>query len=177
MKFVKALAKVMQRTSTYLAIVFFLFVCVSHPVQKGPTRFRFHSSRGMERAYEAPCNEVPHMTLGHQQGRLLTYLHCDITLLFSRFFNSMVVHVHDSAPFRSFCSRRVVFESPLKPLTALVETSSSILNFHLAVHSSCPNSRVKGLAQRTTFWIIVRNETLSKCVCTVCVCVLVLLGF
>ena len=143
-------------------------LCMSHPVPKGPTRFRFHFSRGMQKAYEAPCNKAPRTSLGYQQGRLLTHLHCDITLLFSRFFNSMVVHVHDSAAFRPFCSRRVVFESPLKPLTALVETSSSILNFHLAVHSSCPNSRVKGLAQRTTFWIIVRNETLSKCVLVDC---------
>ena len=42
--------------------------------------FTFHansyvlSSRGMERTYEAPSNEAPHMILGYHQGRLVTYL-------------------------------------------------------------------------------------------------------
>ena len=30
--------------------------------------------RGMERTYEAPSNEAPHMILGYHQGRLVTYL-------------------------------------------------------------------------------------------------------
>ena len=30
--------------------------------------------RGMERTYEAPSNEAPHMLLGYQEGRLVTYL-------------------------------------------------------------------------------------------------------
>ena len=30
--------------------------------------------RGMERTYEAPSNEAPHMLLGYYQGRLVTYL-------------------------------------------------------------------------------------------------------
>ena len=28
----------------------------------------------MERTYEAPSNEAPHMILGYHQGRLVTYL-------------------------------------------------------------------------------------------------------
>ena len=32
------------------------------------------TSRGMERTYEAPSNEAPHMILGYHQGRLVTYL-------------------------------------------------------------------------------------------------------
>ena len=31
-------------------------------------------SRGMEKTYEAPSNEAPHMVLGYHQGRLMTYL-------------------------------------------------------------------------------------------------------
>ena len=62
-------------------IIFFISFTHSHP------RRRFHSllvgllgsgssfqSRGMERTYEAPSNEAPHMILGYHQGRLVTYL-------------------------------------------------------------------------------------------------------
>ena len=33
-----------------------------------------YNCRGMERTYEAPSNEAPHMILGYHQGRLVTYL-------------------------------------------------------------------------------------------------------
>ena len=33
-----------------------------------------YNRRGMERTYEAPSNEAPHMILGYHQGRLVTYL-------------------------------------------------------------------------------------------------------
>ena len=33
-----------------------------------------YTCRGMERTYEAPSNEAPHMILGYHQGRLVTYL-------------------------------------------------------------------------------------------------------
>ena len=36
----------------------------------------------MERTYEAPSNEAPHMLLGYHQGRLVTYL--------QHHFNSLV---------------------------------------------------------------------------------------
>ena len=36
----------------------------------------------MERTYEAPSNEAPHMILGYHQGRLVTYL--------QHHFNSLV---------------------------------------------------------------------------------------
>ena len=38
-------------------------------------------SRGKEKTYEAPSNEVPHMILGYQQGRLMTYLLCMTTVI------------------------------------------------------------------------------------------------
>ena len=34
--------------------------------------------RGMERTYEAPSNEAPHMILGYHQGRLVTYLQFEV---------------------------------------------------------------------------------------------------
>ena len=34
----------------------------------------YFQCRGMERTYEAPSNEAPHMILGYHQGRLVTYL-------------------------------------------------------------------------------------------------------
>ena len=50
-------------------------VCVCLICKDVKLRFRFSLvCRGMERTYEAPSNEAPHMILGYHQGRLVTYL-------------------------------------------------------------------------------------------------------
>ena len=67
-------------------------VCVNHLKRCKTSMFRSHFDdfevfvlifvelliciirRGMERTYEAPSNEAPHMILGYHQGRLVTYL-------------------------------------------------------------------------------------------------------
>ena len=59
-------------------IFFFLFLCVCSPLF---LRATFSKSRGMERTYEAPSNEAPHMILGYRQGRLATYLQTNVSNL------------------------------------------------------------------------------------------------
>ena len=49
-------------------------VCVCHICKDVKLLQPVHLSRGMERTYEAPSNEAPHMILGYHQGRLVTYL-------------------------------------------------------------------------------------------------------
>ena len=51
-------------------------VCVCKPLDtRGFGFFHFScTNRGMEKTYEAPSNEAPHMILGYHQGRLMTYL-------------------------------------------------------------------------------------------------------
>ena len=51
-----------------------LCVCVEH-LNRCKTSFGVLVSRGMERTYEAPSNEAPHVILGYHWGRSVTYLH------------------------------------------------------------------------------------------------------
>ena len=53
--------KLLTRLFSFLRISFWYLLSNCH-------------SRGMERTYEAPSNEAPHMILGYHQGRLVTYL-------------------------------------------------------------------------------------------------------
>ena len=48
-------------------------VCVEH-LNRCKTSNQYCHSRGMERTYEAPSNEAPHMILGYHWGRSVTYL-------------------------------------------------------------------------------------------------------
>ena len=48
-------------------------VCVEH-LNRCKTSNPYCHSRGMERTYEAPSNEAPHMILGYHWGRSVTYL-------------------------------------------------------------------------------------------------------
>ena len=50
-----------------------LCVCVEH-LNRCKTSHPYYHSRGMERTYEAPSNEAPHMILGYHWGRSVTYL-------------------------------------------------------------------------------------------------------
>ena len=50
------------------------FFLTSWMFQTRDSLFSNCTSRGMERTYEAPSNEAPHMILGYHQGRLVTYL-------------------------------------------------------------------------------------------------------
>ena len=56
----------------------FKAMCVCSPLF---LRATFSKSRGMERTYEAPSNEAPHMILGYRQGRLATYLQTNVSNL------------------------------------------------------------------------------------------------
>ena len=49
-------------------------VCVEH-LNRCKTSTHSFDCRGMERTYEAPSNEAPHMILGYHWGRSVTYLH------------------------------------------------------------------------------------------------------
>ena len=52
----------------------------------------------MERTYEAPSNEAPHMLLGYHQGRLVT-----VGKVVQSWFVFMVVHVDEDLKPSSFC--------------------------------------------------------------------------
>ena len=56
------------RSRLHVLNIHFLYLSVVHFLHLPIT------SRGMERTYEAPSNEAPHMILGYHQGRLVTYL-------------------------------------------------------------------------------------------------------
>ena len=73
-----AFARKMHSTSQFAMIVLSTSVCVSTAVSTGMQSFILGRCtivivQGMDRTYEAPSNEAPHMILGYHQGRLLAY--------------------------------------------------------------------------------------------------------
>ena len=70
-----AFARKMHSTSKFAMIVLSTSVCVSTAVSAGMQSFILGRCtivivQGMDRTYEAPSNEAPHMILGYHQGRL-----------------------------------------------------------------------------------------------------------
>ncbi len=61
----------------------------------------------MEKTYEAPSNEAPHMILGYHQGRLMTYLLC--VKLLNKLLSVSVSPRSISALHFRYCIRRIMF--------------------------------------------------------------------